>query len=62
MLSAGLASGHDRYVEAVENGLRDGLQRPIAREELDQEIEPFHPAPDGDRDAAIPASYTARKD
>lgn len=55
LLSAGLASGHDRYIEAVENGLRDGIQRPIARPELDQEIEPFHPAPDGDRDAAIAA-------
>jgi hypothetical protein len=55
LLSAGLASGHDRYVEAVENGLRDGLQRPIAHEEPDQKIKPFHPAPDGDRDAAIAA-------
>ncbi len=55
LLSAGLASGHDRYVEAVENGLRDGIQRPIAREKTDQKIEPFHPAPDGDRDAAIAA-------
>lgn len=55
LLSAGLASGHDRYVEAVENGLRDGIQRPIAGEKTDQKIEPFHPAPDGDRDAAIEA-------
>ena len=55
LLSAGLTSGHDRYVEAVENGLRDGIQRPIARQEPDQKIEPFHPAPDGDRDAAIAA-------
>jgi len=55
LLSASLASGHDRYVEAVENGLRDGIQRPIARDDQGQEIEPFHPAPDGDRDAAIAA-------
>lgn len=55
LLSAGLASGHDRYVEAVENGLRDGIQRPITHEEPDQKIEPFHPAPSGDRDAAIDA-------
>jgi len=55
LMSAGLASGHDRYIEAVENGLRDGIQRPIARDDQDQKIEPFHPAPDGDRDAAIAA-------
>lgn len=61
LLKAGLASGHDRYVEAVENGLRDGLQHPIAPQEeagadvADHTIEPFHPAPQGDRDAAIAA-------
>jgi len=61
LLKAGLASGHDRYVEAVENGLRDGLQRPIAPQQEagedvgDQTIEPFHPAPQGDRAAAIAA-------
>ena len=59
LLSAGLASGHDRYIEAVENGLRDGLQRPFARVDQDQKIEPFHPAPDGDRDAAIAAHPAA---
>jgi hypothetical protein len=61
LLKAGLASGHDRYVEAVENGLRDGLQRPIEPQEEagadagDQGIEPYHPAPQGDRAAAIAA-------
>ena len=61
LLKAGLTSGHDRYVEAVENGLRDGLQRPIepqqeAGEDVgDQGIEPFHPAPQGDRADAIAA-------
>lgn len=46
---------YDRGEGHARNGLRDGIQRPIARPELDQEIEPFHPAPDGDRDAAIAA-------
>lgn len=61
LLNAGLASGHDRYVEAVENGLRDGLQRPIAPKEEagedvgNQGIKPYHPAPQGDRAAAIAA-------
>jgi hypothetical protein len=61
LLKAGQTSGHDRYVEAVENGLRDGLQRPIEPQEEagadvgDQGIEPFHPAPQGDRAAAIAA-------
>lgn len=61
LLKAGLASGHARYVEAVENGLRDGLQRPIEPQEEggadvgDQAIEPYHPAPQGDRAAAIAA-------
>ena len=61
LLKAGLASGHDRYVEAVENGLRDGLQCPIKPQEEagadvgDQPIEPYHPAPQGDRAAAIAA-------
>lgn len=61
LLKAGLASGHSRYFEAVENGLRDGLQRPLKpREEAgadagDKAIEPYHPAPQGDRDAAIAA-------
>jgi len=61
LLKAGLASGHDRYIEAVENGLRDGLQRPIAPQEEageeadDQGVEPYHPAPAGDRDEAIAA-------
>jgi hypothetical protein len=61
LLKAGLASGHDRYVEAVENGLRDGLQRPIEPQEEaggdvgDQGVEPYHPAPQGDRAAAIAA-------
>lgn len=61
LLKGGLASGHDRYVEAVENGLRDGLQRPIepqkeAGEDVgDQTIEPYHPAPEGDRGKAIAA-------
>lgn len=61
LLKAGLASGHDRYVEAVENGLRDGLQRPIEPQEEavadvgDQGIAPYHPTPQGDRAAAIAA-------
>lgn len=61
LLQAGMASGHDRYEEAVENGLRDGLQRPIAPQEeagadtSDQTVEPYHPAPEGDRNAAIAA-------
>ena len=61
LLKAGLASGHDRYVEAVENGLRDGLQRPIAPKEeaganvQDERIKPYHPTPQGDRAAAIAA-------
>lgn len=61
LLKAGLTSGHDRYADAVENGLRDGLQRPIEPQEEagedvgDQGIEPFHPAPQGDRAAAIAA-------
>ena len=59
LLSAGLASGHDRHIDAVENGLRDGIQRPFACEGTGQEIEPFHPAPDGDRDGAIAAHSAA---
>jgi hypothetical protein len=61
LLEAGKASGHGRYAEAVENGLRDGLQRPIAPKEEagadvgDQGIEPYHAAPQGDRAAAIAA-------
>lgn len=53
LLSA--AGMYDRGAGHARNGLRDGIQRPIAHEEPDQEIEPFHPAPDGDRDAAIAA-------
>ena len=33
LLSAGSASGHKRYVEAVANGLRDGLQHPLTESE-----------------------------
>ena len=61
LLKAGLASGHDRYVEAVENGLRDGLQRPITPQEEagadvgNRGVKPYHPAPQGDREAAIAA-------
>lgn len=61
LLKAGLASGHDRYIEAIENGLRDGLQRPLKPQEEagddagDQAVEPYHPAPEGDRAEAIAA-------
>lgn len=36
LLSAGLASGHTRYAEAVTNGLRDGIQRPLIATETVQ--------------------------
>ena len=57
LMDAGLASGHDRYAEAVNNGLRDGLQRPIAPKADPNSIAiaPYHPAPAGDRAAAIAA-------
>jgi hypothetical protein len=65
LLRAGAASGHDRYVEAVENGLRDGLQRPIASVDAavddarEAVIAPHHAAPQADRAAAISGHSTA---
>lgn len=53
LLAAGQASGHDRYQEAVENGLRDGLRSPLRKDPEPEDLPPFHRAPTLDRDTAI---------
>ncbi|UWR10910.1 hypothetical protein [Sulfitobacter mediterraneus] len=64
LLNAGKDSGHLRYEEAVANGLQAAMQasvtkeRPAPRPSKPQSIEPFHPAPSGDRDASIKAHRT----
>jgi hypothetical protein len=53
LLQAGGASGHARYREAITNGFRDGLLRPIAAPTAP--LDPYIPAPTADREASIAA-------
>ncbi len=53
LLAAAQSTGHDRYKEAVENGLNDGLSRPISGAGNSSEIEPFYPRTNLPRDRAV---------
>ncbi|EAQ46591.1 phage-related protein-like [Roseobacter sp. MED193] len=53
LLAAAAATGHNRYEEAVDNGLRVGIDRPLILGEKPKALEPFHPAPTENRQVAI---------
>lgn len=52
LLEAAAATGHDRYIEAVNNGFQAGLQKPI-RSDVRPAEKPYHAKPDLLRDHAI---------
>ncbi|CUJ83541.1 hypothetical protein PH7735_00276 [Shimia thalassica] len=62
LLLAASKTGHERYEEAVRNGLNTGLSRPLSTSTDFTATTPFYPASDIDRKEAISLHFKTIKD